>query len=138
MDDFEERLTNIEERVTRLESIYTGTENNSTARKTSLGEFTEELKTRGYNDFTIGIAYYREMREGKTPLTSAIIETGYREAREPKPKNFADTIYQNFKKHLLMDVDPLEDGTRAFVLTKKGIDYVEKQLSRTKEEPIKI
>ena len=30
------------------------------------------------------------------------------------------------------------DGTRAFVLTKKGIDYVEKQLSSKKEEPIKL
>ena len=138
MEDFEERLRNIEERVSRLESTYTGTDKETATRKISLGEYTEELKTRGYNDFTIGIAYYREMIEGKTPLTSTIIETGYREAREPKPKNFADTIYQNFKKHLLVDVDPLEDGTRAFVLTKKGIDYVEKQLSSKKEEPIKL
>jgi hypothetical protein len=138
MEDLEERLTKLEERISRLELTYTGTDKSSTARRTSLGEFTEELKTRGYNDLTIGIAYYKEMIDGKTPLTSVIIETGYREAREPKPKNFADTIYQNFKKHLLMDVVPLEDGTRAFVLTKKGIDYVEKQLSRTKEEQIKL
>lgn len=136
--DFEIRLSELESRVKRLEEIHANTEFRSMTRKTSMGEFIDNFASRSYSDLTIGIAYYKEFLEKKTPLTSEIIAEGYREVRETKPKNFSDTIYQNFKKHLLMDAEPLADGTRTFIMTKKGIEYVEKVLSEAKEEPTKL
>lgn len=151
MNDHEKRIKKLEEQVVfllnRLENAESAVsvlsdERNSLSssaqpvnpmshqKKLSLREFLDTKRIRGHYDKALCIAYFKEINEGITPLTVRNLEDGYREAKEPLPKNLSDTTYQNIKRGFLMEskISSAQEKRRTWELTNKGIKYVEEAL----------
>ncbi len=119
------KIAELEARIRVLEGYHKSVSTLQTEVTESLYDFLELPFIKGYYSKTLAIAYFLEFRQKKTPLTRENIKSGYIDARENFPKNFSDTIYENFRKGYFMEGNPLEDGTKTLIVTKKGIAEME-------------
>ena len=71
-------------------------------------------------------AYYNEKKNQIKSFSSKVVERFYNDARRTKCSNISDILLKLTKKGLIMD-DPDAEKTKpkSYILTDKGIDYVE-------------
>lgn len=153
MDDHEKRLNELEAEVSdmnrtiqSLMSEVSQLKSNSATgnisgmqignlgkeKRMSIREFLDTKKINGHYDRAICVAYFKEIREKKTPLTVKELEDGYREAKEQLPKNLSDTIYRNtIRGYIMESKDNIAKNNRhSWELTNKGIKHVEEELEK--------
>ncbi len=136
--EFQESLTRLEREIDELRHIIrtitdsTDLVSKKKNKQLSVREFLETYDPKSLPDKALSIAYFKEVHEQISPLTIKNLEDGFREAKEPLPKNLSDTIYQNIKKGYLMESRKpnLENNLRTWELTNRGIKYVEEGVPR--------
>ena len=127
------KIAELEARIRVLERYLADAHAPLPLKKESIGEFIGNPFIKGYYDKTLSIAYFKEILEGLVPLTSDIIEKGYKDAKEPLPKNLSDTFYENYKRHYIMPYNPIRNGRRevkTFTMTRTGVEYAESLIKK--------
>lgn len=125
-----EELTN---RIEKLEEAVFGSGTTFTPKQKSPREYLNTVKTGTEVETLIALAYYLEVYRNVKPYGKNEIETAFREAKIPPPKNTSDTIAKNVRKGFLM----LVVGTaspKTYELTSTGIDHVVKDLAKENKE----
>lgn len=94
--------------------------------RTSLSSFINEYGDIGDQDFVLFAAYYDEKKNGVSSFSSESVMQYYNDARRTKYSNNSALLRLLTKKGLIMD-DPNSEKKmpKSYILTKKGIDYVE-------------
>lgn len=94
--------------------------------RTSLSSFINEYGDIGDQDFVLIAAYYDEKKNGISSFSSESVMQYYSDARRTKYSNISALLRLLTKKGLIMD-DPKAEKQipKLYILTAKGIDYVE-------------
>lgn len=124
IEDIKKKLDEHEKRISKLEEFLPKTPIVKT-KKISIKEFILSKKPKNDTDKTLTIGYFLEKHEGVTPFNVKDIENGFRNAREPLPKNLSDKIQMNAKKGFIMLAKERKDKLLSWVLTNSGEKYVE-------------
>ncbi len=122
IEEIRNRLLRLESRVTRLEGPHAPRP--SPSKKTSIKEFIIEKRISTDTDKAVVICSYLEKFAGLESLNIDNIGNGFREAKEPVPKNLNETVNKNVKKGYLMESGE-KDGKKAWTLTNSGERFVE-------------
>lgn len=94
--------------------------------RTSLSSFINEYGDIGDQDFVLIAAYYDEKKNGISSFSSESVMQYYSDARRTKYSNISALLRLLTQKGLIMD-DPKAEKQipKLYILTAKGIDYVE-------------
>jgi len=90
----------------------------------SLRQFIFKLRPANYQQALLGIAYHLEVQGGCASFNVHDLEDGFRDAKESAPKNLNDAANAEVDKDHLMEAGK-KDNLKAWVLTNKGVRYVE-------------
>ena len=99
-------------------------ETSSVSSLISLPEIITNKNPKSYTDKAIVISYFMFKHEGVENFNANQIGENFSKARVPKPSNMTDTLNRLIGRGLLREGE-LVDGNKGFVITKKGIEYVE-------------
>jgi len=133
----EETLKNHEVRLKKLEkesSIQSQPEHPNKKKEFSVKEFILEKKPRSVYHIGLVIAYYLEKYRDFPSFNIKDIEQGFREAKEPLPKNMSDLVYKNAKKGLMMEAKEQKEGKKGWILTNTGEKLVENSFQKINEK----
>lgn len=120
-------LTEIKSRLAKLEQAVFGSKSEFIAKQMTPREFLKQSNAKGDVEITLLFAYFLEMIRGLKPITRAMLEDIFREAKYPPPAKLSDKIYQNVRKGFLMDVDS-RANPKIYELASSGIDHVQGEL----------
>lgn len=122
----------LEARVTTLESGGPSVSRSMDVpeKRLSIGEFLLECAPSNGVQTTLAIAYFLEKYEGVSPFNAADIKKTYRTAKETMPKNTNDNVNMCVKNKDMMEEPEKKDSLKAWVVTRRGIQYVENKFSR--------
>jgi len=95
-------------------------------KELSLVEFIRNKNPKSHGDKVLTFAYYLEKFRNFSSFNLDDIEQCYREARIPRTKNFSAYMTQLIRDGLIMDSEEKKDNKKAWILTNRGIEYVEK------------
>ncbi len=131
--DLRKRIQDLEERVERLEVDF------GAGRKEEVGQQRKEISVREIMirvkpitalDKTLLIGYFLEKHRGAASFGIQELREGFREAREPAPRNLNDMVNKNMQKGYIMECKSEKGQKRTWMLTNSGESYVsEKQKS---------
>jgi hypothetical protein len=79
------------------------------------------------------IGYFLEKFEGLGQFNVNDVEDGFKEAREPAPRNLNEMVNKNIGKGFMMESGE-KDGLKAWNLTNSGEAYVEKKVGKESSE----
>jgi len=133
LKQIEELLKNHEERIKKLE--FSATNANlqiQPIKEKSIKEFILEKQPKGTYNLGIAIAYYLEKYLKMSSFTSADLEQGFRDVKEPMPKNIPDLMYKNTKNAFFMEVKEQKNKSKSWVLTNSGEKLVESNFAKLK------
>lgn len=123
MEAIRERLDEHDARLTALESLFESAQP-PRGSVPSLRQFIFELQPADYQQALLGIGYHLEVHGGCGSFNVHDLGGGFRDAREPAPKNLNDAANGEVEKDHLMEAGK-KDNLKAWVLTNKGVRYVE-------------
>lgn len=121
IEEIRNRLLKLEARITRLESP--NQRRAPSAKKTSIKEFIIEKGISTDTDKAVVIGFFEEKFVGLNSFNVDDLESGFREAKEPIPKNLNETVNKNVRKGYIMESGE-KDGKKAWTLTNSGESYV--------------
>jgi len=125
------QLEDHETRISELETLLK-TRPERVEKKVSIKEFLLTKKPNSYAKKVLGVGYYLENYEGYTCFNIKDLESWFRSAKEPLPKNMNDTVNGNISQGYIMEAGSEKDNITAWVLTKTGEDYVESGFQKEK------
>ena len=125
------KLEEHEKRLAELE-ILLQTRPERVEKKVSIKEFLLTKKPNSYTKKVVVVGYYLENYEGYTCFNIKDLESWFRSAKEPLPKNMNDTVNGNISQGYIMETESEKDDITAWVLTKTGEDYVENNFQKGK------
>ena len=129
----EQILRNHEDRISKLEATLSTQEqeiSKSPKKELSIKEFILQKKPASDLRKALTIAYYLEKFRQITSFTITELEEGFKEAKEPIPKNLSDVIYKNAKRGLFMETKERKDSKKAWTLTSTGEALVENNFKK--------
>jgi len=94
-------------------------------KQLSLVEFIRNKNPKSHGDKILTFGYYLKTFRNFHSFNLDDIEECYREARIPRTKNFSAYITQLIRDGLIMDSEEKKDNKKAWILTNRGIEYVE-------------
>jgi hypothetical protein len=118
-------LENHEKRISELEKFLPKDQTILSNKRLSIKEFVLSKNPKNDTDKTLIICYFLEKNKCIIPFNIRDIESGYRNAKEPLPKNLGDKVQMNIKKGFLMLAKNKKDDLLAWELTSSGEKYVE-------------
>jgi len=135
-NQIEELLKNHEDRIKKIEmglatQIQTGIQKER--KKVSIKEFILDKKPKGTYHIGLAIAYYLEKFEGMLSFCIEDLEQGFRDAKEPLPKNINDLTYKNTKNGFMMEAKEQKKDKKAWTLTNTGEKLVENNFQKAKK-----
>jgi len=98
-----------------------------------MNEFFLDKKPRTDADKTLVIGYYLEQYRDLTSFNVDDLEEGFREIKEPVPKNVNLAVIHNIKKGYMMEANQKKNDKKAWTLTNSGVRFVEDGLKREKK-----
>jgi hypothetical protein len=110
-------------RLTALESMFESARG-APGSVSPLRQFVFQLRPANFQQALLGIAYHLETDAGCASFNVRDLEAGFRDARESAPKNLNDAANAEVDKGHLMEAGK-KDNLKAWVLTNKGVRYVE-------------
>ena len=128
-EDIKKVLDDHEKRISGLESLFRS-EKVPSSKKISIKEFLLQIRPQGDVEKSLCVAYYLEKHGDLDSFTIKEIETAFREAKEPVPKNINYKVIKNIEKELMMDSEQKKNGLKTWNLTSKGERYVESKLGQ--------
>ena len=135
MDDFEQRLKNLEDRVEVLESGLVETVRTTTVinpeNRVSFVEFLNQKKLDNDVKRTLAVAYWLDYFEKVDSFNVSDIEKYFRLARYSIPKNLNDKINMNVKNKHMALLKKKKDGKKAWYITNMGANVIENKLNKT-------
>jgi len=136
LKQIEELLKNHEERIKKIE-MGLATQNQmdfqKDRKKISIKEFILEKNPKGTYYIGLAIAYYLEKFQGMSSFCIEELEQGFRDAKEPLPKNMSDLTYKNTKNGLMMEAKEQKNNKNAWTLTNTGEKLVENNFQKAKK-----
>lgn len=123
MSDLENRIVLIEERL-GTSAIPV----NNLIKNISIREFLNSRKPSNDVQKTLLIMYFLEQYENNSSINIDDIRTGFRNAKEPIPKNISDKIYMSIKKGYVMETNEKKDKKNCFIITNTGERFVDSKL----------
>ncbi len=127
-DDILKRLNELEARIAKLESKEYS-DNKIPKKPQSLVEFIKQLKLKSFTYKTLAILYYYENIKKITPITYKEILNGYIEAREKRPKNLSNTLYQNTVRVYIIYSNDKNKKLKEYTMTNNSNDFITKKLN---------
>jgi len=118
------RLDELDQRLSELESFMRTKDQE--LKKISVNEFIRSKNPKNDVERTLAIGYYLENYQSFENFNSSDIKEYFKKSREKIPLNVADKIQLNIKKGHIMNSGEKKDDLKAYILTNKGIDLVEK------------
>lgn len=133
MDEFNEKIKNIEERLFRIEKlISTGISDDQQIKKRmSAKEFLLTKAFKSEVEKTLLLAYYLERMEGIPSFNINDVVRVFQAAKEKKPANPSDAVAKNIGRGFVMEISEKKDGKKAWMLTATGERYVEENLNKS-------
>lgn len=92
-----------------------------------LRTFVETLGTRIEWIYCLGIAFYLIKNEDENIITAKKIKDSYAKAGIRQPQNIHLSVNQCVKKEFMKEVGKVK-GLKAFTVTNRGIDFIERQI----------
>jgi hypothetical protein len=133
-NELEKRIIDLEKRVSELEkknqNSPTSTISPEREKKVSIKEFLVTKKLDDDVKRTLAIAYFLEHIEKNESLNTEDLKQGFQLAKCPLPKNINDKVNMNIKNAHMMETGEKKNGTKAWVLTASGEQFVEVELSK--------
>lgn len=129
--EIRKKLEEYEKRIAELETLLQ-TRPELVEKKISIKEFLLTKKPNSYAKKVVAVGYYLENYEGYTCFNIKDLESWFRSAKEPLPKNMNDTVNGNISQGYIMETGSEKDDITAWVLTKTGEDYVESGFEKRK------
>jgi hypothetical protein len=122
LNQIEKILQMHEERIKRLESITSDSSNSikNENKELSIKEFMLDKQPKGSYQIGLAIGYFLEKNRGIVSFDIDDLESGFREAKEPLPKNMSDLAYKNTKSGLFMETKEQKNNKKSWVLTNTG------------------
>ncbi|RLB12438.1 MAG: hypothetical protein DRG63_11670 [Deltaproteobacteria bacterium] len=110
------------------------TNKTSTERKLiSAGEFIRQVGAKKHTDTVLAFGYYLEKYAGLKQFTAADINRCYSDAKM-KNSNTSQIIINNIRTRRIVEVKKKgEKGPKAYVLTRTGVEYIEKRLKNSEK-----
>jgi hypothetical protein len=124
LSEIKKILADHEKRISSLESLIQ-TKPGKIKKKLPIKEFILQKHPERDVDKTLVIGYYLEHYKNVSSFNVKDLEIGFREAKEPLPKNINDTVNKNMEKGYMMEAEEKKDGLKAWVLTNTGEKVVE-------------
>jgi hypothetical protein len=132
LEELKRKIEEHEKRIIELELLFKeNTKNLVKEKHTSIGEFIYEMAPQNDIQKTLVIGYFLEEFESVSPFNVKDLESTFRKAKEPVPRNINFCVYRNIQKRFMMEAGE-KDNRKAWILTKTGIDYVNNNLKRSK------
>ena len=129
--EIRKKLEEYEKRIAELETLLQ-TRPELVEKKISIKEFLLTKKPNSYAKKVVAVGYYLENYEGYTCFNIKDLESWFRSAKEPLPKNMNDTVNGNISQGYIMEAKEKKDNIIAWVLTKTGEAYVESNFVKKK------
>lgn len=119
-----EALEDHEKRLSKLEQVFQ-TKAEVVISKPTIKDFIRTMNPKDDLQKTLAIGRYLEKYEGLSSFNVKDLEDGFRNAKQPVPKNINDKANKNREKHYIMEAKEKKDGKLAWSLTAEGEQYVE-------------
>jgi len=119
----EKKLAEHEERISKLEELF-AEKTVSLEKALSIKEFMIQKQPKNDVQRTLVIGFYLENYTKLSSFSCRDITDGFREAKEPVPKNVSDKIQMNIAKGHMMETPRGNKGPRTYVLTNTGESFV--------------
>jgi hypothetical protein len=134
LEDIYTVVKKLDSRISKLETnaVTPGQRGSDQARdKTlSLKEFIIGRAPTNAVQSTLTIAYYLENYDQVSPFNAADLEQAFRAAREPVPKNINDKANMCVRNGYFMEDKKKKDNLKSWVVTRTGLQIVEKGFGR--------
>ncbi|MFC1949099.1 hypothetical protein ACFLW0_02885 [Chloroflexota bacterium] len=131
LETIKKQLGNHEKRISELETPLQ-TRPQRIEKKVSIKEFLLTKKPSGFAKKVVAVGYYLENYEGFDCFNVKDLESWFRSAKEPPPKNMNDAVNGNIGQGYIMEAGKEKDNVTAWILTKTGEDYVESGFEKKK------
>lgn len=132
--EIENLLKKYEERISILEAKILNPRQSTPkeiVKELSIKEFVLEKKPDGMYQMGLAIAYYFEKYKNFPFITREDLAEGFKQAREPLPKNLSAVIYKNAERGYFMDANEKKNNKNAWMLTNSGEKLVEDGFQKT-------
>ncbi|HEV2137657.1 MAG TPA: hypothetical protein VGR53_02330 [Nitrososphaerales archaeon] len=123
IERLKELIADLDKRVSKLESP-SGPNQHTGTKKLSIREFMLQKGVSTDTDKVVVLGSYLERFTSMQSFNIADLETAFREAREPVPKNINETVNKNIRKGYIMEAGE-KDGKKAWTLTNSGESFVD-------------
>ena len=123
-----DKLEQHEKRITAIERMLISKPEAIKQKGFSIKEFILTKKPKDDVQKTLVIGYYLEKYNRMSSFNVKDLEYGFRQAREPVPKNINYKIFLNAKKGHMMEAKEQKDKLKAFNITGSGERFVENEL----------
>ena len=134
LKEIENLLRKHEERINKLEAKLLKSDQSPSeeiVKDLSTKEFILEKKPDGMYQIGLAIAYYLEKYKSFPCFTREDLADGFKQAREPLPKNLSAVIYKNAERGYFMDANKKKNNKNAWMLTNSGEKLVEDNFQKT-------
>jgi hypothetical protein len=132
-EEIEKKLASLEERVGRLEEGGSNKINykneDGHSKKMAINEFMRTKKLKDDTKRTLAVAYYLDNFERVNTFNIDDLKKRFRLARLSIPANMNDKVNLNIKTGHLAEEKEKKDKKKAWYITNKGIEFVEKELN---------
>lgn len=129
LEAIQKKLENLEKRISSLE-VQPSIKEEPTRKKLSINEFLRSKRPKNDVLKTLVIGYYLEKYEGYSSFNVKDLEEGFRDAREPVPKNINLAVIGNISKAHMMEDKERKDKIKAWYLTNSGEEFVDSDLKK--------
>jgi isocitrate/isopropylmalate dehydrogenase len=117
LDEIKKILSEHERRISNLENLVRS-KPKKVEKHLSIKEFLLMKQPKKDVDKTLAIGYYLEHYKNISPFNAKDLENGFKEAREPPPKNINLTVIRNVEKGYIMEADEKKDNFKALGFNK--------------------
>lgn len=130
---FGRRLADLEQRVSLLEARVGKTPGIELLQQKpmSIREFLNSVGPSNDLEKTLAIGLYLEKFEKVESFNIADLREAFSRAKEPRPANLNDAVNKNIQKGLLMEANERKGGTKAWIVTNSGENFVGQRISRS-------
>lgn len=123
-EKIEKILNEHDKRIRTLEDLLANTKSKPIQKNLSIREFFIEKKPEGDNQKALTFGYYLENYKNMESFSNSDLTICFKEAKEKIPANISSVCTRNVKKGYIMEVGK-KDGSTAYSLTNKGLQYIE-------------
>jgi hypothetical protein len=131
IEELKSKISELEDRIQLIEKRFNPEEIQAFTKDLSVREFLNSVKTSNDVQKTLLIMFFLEKYEGLTRINIDDLRSGFRNAKEPVPKNISDKIYLGIKKGHIMETSEKKDKKSCFMVTNTGEKYIENELNHS-------